>query len=114
MQPISSLSLATAILIVGVVGIMAIDGINYDNQKARNIQICIANGGTASVDNTGKLDRCEQNGSNRLKDAVKAVCDYAHNQTNGETEEACGRAQDASNTEYLCDKNGNNCWVEVK
>lgn len=45
---------------------------------------------------------------------VKAVCDYGHSiqNTNGESEEACGKALDASGTIYLCNNEGNNCWVE--
>jgi hypothetical protein len=51
-------------------------------------------------------------------DAVKSVCDYSHNYQGikgaGEWEQACGLAQDATNTEYLCDKTLTTCWVENK
>lgn len=42
------------------------------------------------------------------------ICNQAHNEVSGSSEEACGRAQDQTNTEFLCDHTGNNCWIESK
>lgn len=47
---------------------------------------------------------------------VKSVCDYARGHDDGESEEACGIAQDQSSTEYVCDSRNidAHCWVERK
>lgn len=37
---------------------------------------------------------------------VRAVCDYAYNTDSGESEQACGIAQDVSNTVYTCTRSG--------
>jgi hypothetical protein len=48
--------------------------------------------------------------------AVKNICDAAHVEASDESEQACGDAQDATGTEYLCSGPTANadCWVEVK
>jgi hypothetical protein len=45
---------------------------------------------------------------------VKEVCDKAHAEISAASEQACGDAQDATGSEYLCDSFGPtaNCWVE--
>lgn len=43
-----------------------------------------------------------------------SVCLTAHTQVSGASEQACGRAQDATHTEFLCDKTNAYCWLEVK
>lgn len=43
-----------------------------------------------------------------------AICNTAHNEINGASEEACGAAQDTTHTEYLCSSTGQYCWLEVK
>lgn len=50
------------------------------------------------------------------EDAVKRVCDSAHNETNGYSEAQCAYAQDVTGTEYICPNTGlgANCWVELK
>lgn len=46
---------------------------------------------------------------------VQTTCDKAHREYSGASEAACGEAQDATNTEYLCTAEPNaSCWVEVK
>lgn len=57
-----------------------------------------------------------QENADRVMLTVKEVCDYARNTINGESEEACGIAQDVSQTEYLCNHTAvdNYCWVEDK
>lgn len=45
---------------------------------------------------------------------VYNVCMQAHNQANGLSEQACGNAQDETGTEFLCNNNNTQCWVEVK
>lgn len=47
---------------------------------------------------------------------VKSICDKAHREVNGTSEEACGNAQDITGTEYICENNtpDADCWVEVK
>lgn len=49
-------------------------------------------------------------------DYVKQVCDKAHRENNGASEELCGQLQDQTGTEYLCGSTSVNalCWVEVK
>lgn len=42
------------------------------------------------------------------------VCLLAHNEINGASEQACADAQEATNTEFVCDYNGQHCWLEVK
>lgn len=50
--------------------------------------------------------------------AVYAVCNESRLVTNGQLEQACGDAQDASSSEFLCDQNNQDpsthCWVELK
>lgn len=41
---------------------------------------------------------------------VQQVCDIAHGEVSGYSEEACGNVQDQTNTEYIC--NSTSCWVE--
>lgn len=47
---------------------------------------------------------------------VQAICDKAHREISGASEQACGSAQDVTHTEYLCDSIGfaAHCWVEAK
>lgn len=47
---------------------------------------------------------------------VQKVCDQSHAVMNGYLEEKCGKAQDNTHTEYVCDGPYENsrCWVEVK
>lgn len=42
------------------------------------------------------------------------ICLEAHSELDGASEAACGSAQDATHTEFLCDKTGAYCWLEVK
>lgn len=67
------------------------------------------------------LGSAPQENSKRVKATVEAVCDYSRDRVSGELEEACGIAQDTSNTVYRCPKgkDGANysaptsqCWVE--
>lgn len=55
-----------------------------------------------------------QENTARLLQTVKEVCDYTR--TSEASEQACIKAQDASNTEYLCKEANtrmdNRCWVE--
>jgi hypothetical protein len=50
--------------------------------------------------------------------AVYAVCNNSRLVINGQLEQACGDAQTASSTEFVCDHNDQNpsthCWVELK
>lgn len=48
------------------------------------------------------------------KAEVQRVCDVAHNEINGRSEQACGDIQDKYKMEYLCSSIGDHCWVEVK
>lgn len=53
----------------------------------------------------------------RSIELVQLVCDNAHNEINGASEQACGLAQDQTHTEYLCDHYKNVpdvCYVEAK
>lgn len=43
---------------------------------------------------------------------VQTVCDIAHNENSGYSEQACGDVQDQTNTEYICSHSGTSCWVE--
>lgn len=45
---------------------------------------------------------------------VEAVCDYSHNIDSGEWEDACGKAQDSINAEYICNKGLTECQAELK
>lgn len=47
-------------------------------------------------------------------DYAKATCDKAHREISGASEQACGEALDASNSEYLCNEGGSSCWIESK
>lgn len=53
---------------------------------------------------------------NKAVAAVYDICSHSRTVLSGEWEEACGMAQDASSTEFLC--NGititATCWVESK
>lgn len=42
------------------------------------------------------------------------VCLAAHAEVSGASENACGLAQDRTHTEFLCNNNGQYCWLEVK
>jgi hypothetical protein len=42
------------------------------------------------------------------------VCLAAHEEISGNSETACANAQDATHTEFLCDKTNTYCWLEVK
>lgn len=54
----------------------------------------------------------------RTMRAVYAVCNNSRLVINGQLEQACGDAQSASDTEFLCDQNNQDptthCWVELK
>lgn len=48
------------------------------------------------------------------EDGVKRICDFSRTVDDGQWEELCGRAQDFTGTEYLCNPNVvPECWVEV-
>lgn len=51
----------------------------------------------------------------QLKDMREAykTCLVAHFEVNGDSEQACGNAQDITSTEFLCNQQ-NHCWLEVK
>lgn len=50
--------------------------------------------------------------------AVYTICNESRLATNGPLEQACGDAQDASTSEFLCADNNQDpsthCWVELK
>lgn len=53
----------------------------------------------------------------RVLRTVKAICDISHVSDDGALEDACGAAQDASNTEYICEQPNstvNFCHVDDK
>lgn len=45
-----------------------------------------------------------------------SICMKAHGESSGASEEACGNAQDATHTEFICSSAASNanCWLEVK
>lgn len=43
-----------------------------------------------------------------------AVCNKAHTEASGFSENYCGQLQDENNLEYLCSYNGTKCWIESK
>lgn len=45
-----------------------------------------------------------------------SICMTSHAQLNGKLEDACGQAQDATHTEFICANYtpDANCWLEVK
>jgi hypothetical protein len=47
---------------------------------------------------------------------VQSICDRAHDEISGASEEACGKAQDEMGIEYLCTSRTNDgyCWTEIK
>lgn len=49
---------------------------------------------------------------------VYTVCNNSRQELDSEAEQACGDAQDATNTEFLCEANNmlptTHCWLEVK
>lgn len=49
-------------------------------------------------------------------DYVQNICDVAHDENSGRSEQVCGWAQDHANAEYLCDGRSPSahCWVELK
>jgi hypothetical protein len=49
---------------------------------------------------------------NNMRETYK-TCLVAHAEVNGESEQACAKAQDETSTEFLCNQQGH-CWVEVK
>lgn len=44
--------------------------------------------------------------------SVQAVCDKAHSEISGTSEQACGDIQDRTGTEYICGQF--RCWVELR
>ena len=42
------------------------------------------------------------------------TCMKAHKEINKESEQKCGDMQDNTSTEFMCNKDGINCWLEVK
>lgn len=48
--------------------------------------------------------------------AVYDVCSYSRTVNSGDWEEACGMAQDSTETEFICEsiKSNARCWVENK
>lgn len=53
---------------------------------------------------------------NNVRAYVYAVCEDAHLKVDGVGEQACGDAQDKTNTEFLCTNPSEQaaCWVEIK
>lgn len=45
---------------------------------------------------------------------VQQTCDQLHTTPSSRSYEACGDAQAATNTEYLCNHANTSCWVESK
>lgn len=43
-----------------------------------------------------------------------STCWTAHNEISGQSEQTCGRVQDATHTEFLCNQTNTACWLEVK
>lgn len=65
------------------------------------------------------MSEAPQENTKRVTSTVYQVCEISrHQDDNGALEDACGAAQDVSNTEYLCSKwDGTHprvCWVEDK
>lgn len=61
------------------------------------------------------MSKAPQENTARVLSTVKAVCDISHDSQSSELEIACGKAQDASHTEYLCkttSDTSSDCWVE--
>jgi hypothetical protein len=52
----------------------------------------------------------------RTLQTVEDICDYAHHEVSGDSEQACEEAQFATGTEYVCSAPSPyaDCWVEVK
>lgn len=57
------------------------------------------------------MDAAPQENETRVNNTVKAVCGWANEVQSDAAYKACGKAQDASMTEYLCREQ---CWVEDK
>lgn len=65
----------------------------------------------------GQYHEASSNADNARKvQLVQMTCDKAHHEFSGASEEACGQAQDSTDTEYLCAsaQPDASCWVEVK
>lgn len=62
------------------------------------------------------LSSAPQENATRVNDTVKAICDYSRSVISDEAEEACGIAQDESQTEYICSSYAVDtaCWIEDK
>lgn len=43
-----------------------------------------------------------------------AICQSAHRETDGASEQRCGDMQDKTHTEFICSQTGAYCWLEVK
>jgi len=43
-----------------------------------------------------------------------AVCNKAHTEASGFSENYCGQLQEENNLEYLCNYGGSECWIESK
>jgi hypothetical protein len=48
----------------------------------------------------------------QLDNTYKA-CLVAHNEVNGESEQQCANMQDYSGTEFVCNQNTKQCWLEL-
>lgn len=42
------------------------------------------------------------------------ICYQSHYMPSGRLEAACGRALDATHTDFMCNATGNGCWLEVR
>lgn len=62
------------------------------------------------------MESAPQRIDTRVLTVVKAICDHSRVIMDGEAENACGIAQDTTNTEYLCRSYSTtvDCWVEDK
>ena len=56
--------------------------------------------------------------STAKREYVYQICNSARQEVNGQSEQECGRAQDRTGTEFLCEQRNadpsNHCWVEEK
>lgn len=67
---------------------------------------------------TGQYAEARKDERAAKRDYVYQLCNDARQELSGASEEACGQAQDSTNTEFLCEANNMSpstyCWVEWK
>ena len=50
--------------------------------------------------------------NNNHRPTAYDICWDAHNETSGESEQACGDALDREGSVFMCNKSGDYCWTE--